>query len=33
VEMVTLPESHLYVRTVVAQYRQYVDVYRSGVSK
>lgn len=33
VEMITLPESHLYVRTVISQYRQYVDVYRGGVSK
>lgn len=30
VEGITLPESHLYVRTVVSQYRQYVDVYRGG---
>ncbi len=28
VEMISLAESHLYVRTVMAQYRQYVDVYR-----
>lgn len=30
VETVTLPESYLYVRTVIAQYRQYTDVYRAG---
>lgn len=30
VEMIHLAETHLYVRTVVAQYRQYVDVYRGG---
>lgn len=30
VEGITLTESHLYVRTVMAQYRQYVDVYRGG---
>lgn len=30
VEGITLAESHLYVRTVIAQYRQYVDVYRGG---
>lgn len=28
VENITLPESHLYVRTVYSQYRQYVDIYR-----
>ena len=28
VEMISFSETHLYVRTVVAQYRQYVDVYR-----
>lgn len=30
VEAIPLAESHLYVRTVIAQYRQYVDVYRGG---
>jgi soluble lytic murein transglycosylase len=31
VEQIHLPETHLYVRTVIAQYRQYVDIYRGGV--
>lgn len=30
VEMISLSETHLYVRTVIAQYRQYTDVYRGG---
>lgn len=29
VEMVSLPETHLYVRTVISQYRHYTDVYHS----
>ena len=29
VEIIHLPESQLYVRTVYAQYREYLDVYRS----
>ncbi|MCC7164695.1 MAG: tetratricopeptide repeat protein [Anaerolineae bacterium] len=29
VEMVHLPETHLYVRTVISQYRHYADVYRN----
>jgi soluble lytic murein transglycosylase len=28
VEMITLGETHLYVRTVIAQYRNYVNIYR-----
>lgn len=30
VEGITLSESYVYVRTVIAQYRQYTDVYRGG---
>jgi soluble lytic murein transglycosylase len=30
VEMISLGETHLYVRTVVGQYRHYVEAYRGG---
>jgi len=33
VETITYAETHLYVRTVIAQYRQYVNVYREQANK